>query len=138
MLRRPPRSTRTDTLFPYTTLFRSARTVECLEQWLVGTLEAHAPIGAVLDDRDAARFGEGDKRFAPRRRHGGTGRVVEFGDIIDQLGQRTTRCRAAVERGLQRRDVEPMRSEEHRLGKEGVSTVRSRSASYTDKKKTEK
>src|SRR3546814_8799639 len=25
MVRRPPRSTRTDTLFPYTTLFRSAR-----------------------------------------------------------------------------------------------------------------
>src|SRR3546814_13846983 len=25
MIRRPPRSTRTDTLFPYTTLFRSAR-----------------------------------------------------------------------------------------------------------------
>src|SRR3546814_8079630 len=27
MIRRPPRSTRTDTLFPYTTLFRSARNV---------------------------------------------------------------------------------------------------------------
>src|SRR3546814_4536064 len=27
MLRRPPRSTRTDTLFPYTTLFRSVRVV---------------------------------------------------------------------------------------------------------------
>src|SRR3546814_19768197 len=27
MLRRPPRSTRTDTLFPYTTLFRSLHTV---------------------------------------------------------------------------------------------------------------
>src|SRR3546814_1582438 len=27
MIRRPPRSTRTDTLFPYTTLFRSAVTV---------------------------------------------------------------------------------------------------------------
>src|SRR3546814_3310401 len=26
MIRRPPRSTRTDTLFPYTTLFRSGRT----------------------------------------------------------------------------------------------------------------
>src|SRR3546814_8202492 len=26
MIRRPPRSTRTDTLFPYTTLFRSAET----------------------------------------------------------------------------------------------------------------
>src|SRR3546814_14768451 len=28
MIRRPPRSTRTDTLFPYTTLFRSILTVE--------------------------------------------------------------------------------------------------------------
>src|SRR3546814_1206845 len=28
MIRRPPRSTRTDTLFPYTTLFRSTRTLE--------------------------------------------------------------------------------------------------------------
>src|SRR3546814_6334730 len=28
MIRRPPRSTRTDTLFPYTTLFRSHRPVE--------------------------------------------------------------------------------------------------------------
>src|SRR3546814_9411842 len=30
MIRRPPRSTRTDTLFPYTTLFRSARRAEGL------------------------------------------------------------------------------------------------------------
>src|SRR3546814_9401020 len=28
MIRRPPRSTRTDTLFPYTTLFRSNNTVD--------------------------------------------------------------------------------------------------------------
>src|SRR3546814_21107062 len=28
MIRRPPRSTRTDTLFPYTTLFRSPRSCE--------------------------------------------------------------------------------------------------------------
>src|SRR3546814_9691141 len=27
MIRRPPRSTRTDTLFPYTTLFRSVRSI---------------------------------------------------------------------------------------------------------------
>src|SRR3546814_3535205 len=34
MLRRPPRSTRTDTLFPYTTLFRSRRPLKvvCLNQ----------------------------------------------------------------------------------------------------------
>src|SRR3546814_7479305 len=30
MIRRPPRSTRIDTLFPYTTLFRSTRTRPCL------------------------------------------------------------------------------------------------------------
>src|SRR3546814_11324671 len=30
MLRRPPRSTRTDTLFPYTTLFRSGADLELL------------------------------------------------------------------------------------------------------------
>src|SRR3546814_15072870 len=29
MIRRPPRSTRTDTLFPYTTLFRSSSTNMC-------------------------------------------------------------------------------------------------------------
>src|SRR3546814_11149877 len=31
MIRRPPRSTRTDTLFPYTTLFRSPARARCLE-----------------------------------------------------------------------------------------------------------
>src|SRR3546814_3048536 len=34
MIRRPPRSTRTDTLFPYTTLFRSAEAaVACWAEW---------------------------------------------------------------------------------------------------------
>src|SRR3546814_16263571 len=32
MIRRPPRSTRTDTLFPYTTLFRSLQRLTGLEQ----------------------------------------------------------------------------------------------------------
>src|SRR3546814_6560052 len=36
MIRRPPRSTRTDTLFPYTTLFRSR--VGVGDQYLVGIL----------------------------------------------------------------------------------------------------
>src|SRR3546814_989225 len=31
MIRRPPRSTRTDTLFPYTTLFRSVQGIERIE-----------------------------------------------------------------------------------------------------------
>src|SRR3546814_6132501 len=33
MIRRPPRSTRTDTLFPYPTLFRSMRSVESAIGW---------------------------------------------------------------------------------------------------------
>src|SRR3546814_11731896 len=35
MIRRPPRSTRTDTLFPYTTLFRSVRPCRwrCTHRW---------------------------------------------------------------------------------------------------------
>src|SRR3546814_11374094 len=34
MKRRPPRSTRTDTLFPYTTLFRSVPNLLCYEELL--------------------------------------------------------------------------------------------------------
>src|SRR3546814_18969748 len=35
MIRRPPRSTRTDTLFPYTTLFRSSEQDAKVKEWLV-------------------------------------------------------------------------------------------------------
>src|SRR3546814_4426080 len=35
MIRRPPRSTRTDTLFPYTTLFRSVRGLASLEYRMI-------------------------------------------------------------------------------------------------------
>src|SRR3546814_8168884 len=51
MIRRPPRSTRTDTLFPYTTLFRSAR----LERRVLTDLR----------DRDLGQHGEvGEGRAA--------------------------------------------------------------------------
>src|SRR3546814_3130989 len=40
MIRRPPRSTRTDTLFPYTTLFRSAQRVGAERGNAVGELLA--------------------------------------------------------------------------------------------------
>src|SRR3546814_17748169 len=33
MIRRPPRSTRTDTLFPYTTLFRSIQLIKNIRQY---------------------------------------------------------------------------------------------------------
>src|SRR3546814_2116950 len=40
MIRRPPRSTRTDTLFPYTTLFRSLRQACDAQHW--GTAQSYA------------------------------------------------------------------------------------------------
>src|SRR3546814_14899872 len=54
MIRRPPRSTRTDTLFPYTTLFRSEpeqHQEQCLDRGL-GVAEAIAE-----ERRGARRFG---------------------------------------------------------------------------------
>src|SRR3546814_4471413 len=52
MIRRPPRSTRTDTLFPYTTLFRVHRTDRRVEQRLRHgpATEAVALIGIVLGE----------------------------------------------------------------------------------------
>src|SRR3546814_2281585 len=55
MIRRPPRSTRTDTLFPYTTLFRSQRIFVLLAAALVETDEARLVarrIFAQAADRD--------------------------------------------------------------------------------------
>src|SRR3546814_1832652 len=48
MIRRPPRSTRTDTLFPYTTLFRSS-----LAQQVPSDDHPHHLIGAFEDRMDA-------------------------------------------------------------------------------------
>src|SRR3546814_11618534 len=46
MIRRPPRSTRTDTLFPYTTLFRSAISFDELPAiGAPGTVVSQAPVG---------------------------------------------------------------------------------------------
>src|SRR3546814_6711819 len=39
MIRRPPRSTRTDTLFPYTTLFRSPVSVAALHELVLQSLD---------------------------------------------------------------------------------------------------
>src|SRR3546814_17261930 len=56
MIRRPPRSTRTDTLFPYTTLFRSADLAEQIR------LEADEMIRSIADEcgvRDLNRIKPG-------------------------------------------------------------------------------
>src|SRR3546814_10024212 len=69
MIRRPPRSTRTDTLFPYTTLFRSARLDRVSDR---GDLRrgGHHPLCAGVVHSAAPRL-----RQLPRghRRGGGAG-----------------------------------------------------------------
>src|SRR3546814_1440310 len=49
MIRRPPRSTRTDTLFPYTTLFRSSQTYDALRHpaTVIGASDAGAHVGQI-------------------------------------------------------------------------------------------
>src|SRR3546814_8758124 len=55
MIRRPPRSTRTDTLFPYTTLFRSAQ----YRPQAVRSARRRALAAWSAVQRRAARFGDG-------------------------------------------------------------------------------
>src|SRR3546814_14459555 len=59
MIRRPPRSTRTDTLFPYTTLFRSCP----------GMTSGHDVRGMTLDEAVAAACGSMPRARVPL--HGG-------------------------------------------------------------------
>src|SRR3546814_12450971 len=73
MIRRPPRSTRTDTLFPYTTLFRSPLTRFPVEtkKILVSAGEDQRPVApaeiAAAVDRKARRAGQGRHRYGLRR-----------------------------------------------------------------------
>src|SRR3546814_11178109 len=56
MIRRPPRSTRTDTRFPYTTLFRSADFIPALLLGVVGDLQAeHTAVDPAVVLRDLDR-----------------------------------------------------------------------------------
>src|SRR3546814_1359555 len=64
MIRRPPRSTRTDTLFPYTTLFRSSRAL----RRAVDPEERRRHDGGAQDRDPLCRgVGQGGDRQAERR-----------------------------------------------------------------------
>src|SRR3546814_7004702 len=53
MIRRPPRSTRTDTLFPYTTLFRSAHARRDVDQQITLELAPHRDKTVIRNTVDA-------------------------------------------------------------------------------------
>src|SRR3546814_10480335 len=85
MIRRPPRSTRTDTLFPYTTLFRSARAARARTR-------AHAPALDTGDHRRARHRTAGQhavlvpqRTAAPRRDHAGRARSEEHTSELQSL-----------------------------------------------------
>src|SRR3546814_19963785 len=73
MIRRPPRSTRTDTLFPYTTLFRS---------------EDGYP-GGPITGHFAARFGPDDKLIATFTMTGPSARALP--DMMEKAVARMDR-----------------------------------------------
>src|SRR3546814_17760839 len=116
MIRRPPRSTRTDTLFPYTTLFRS---------------EDRHDLGGRADDIGGIAAGDDDFGVgAAGDRHidlFADGRVRR--DIVGRVGGRRFGGRGI---GLSRLRE---RSEERRVGKQCGSTGRSRWWAEHEKKK---
>src|SRR3546814_2302511 len=62
MIRRPPRSTRTDTLFPYTTLFRSQASNPPLQMRMILISESFSPrvgAGTVRNGREFAKESTG-------------------------------------------------------------------------------
>src|SRR3546814_12448768 len=123
MIRRPPRSTRTDTLFPDTTLFRSARRLFHHEIIIgFGGIEGRDPLavgGAPAHEAD--RFVEDIGIIA---------RALQEHPVIGVLAEllRIERERIIVPRIFER--LVRARSEERRVGKECVSTCRSRWSPY--------
>src|SRR3546814_11587181 len=128
MIRRPPRSTRTDTLFPYTTLFRS--------RGLSGVLPHQSARDPARDQRRAGRV----HAQAGRQGQGRTGGDRE--QDCDRCGSRTfpyphacfRTAHLAVQALRAILDVRE-RTEERRVGKEGISRCRSRWSSDHQKKK---
>src|SRR3546814_16772652 len=108
MIRRPPRSTRTDTLFPYTTLFRSPtlppRPHRQVPNFPPADPPAHQP----------------QRRIADRRRHTPHLAVTAFGDR--QFDQSIGAALAVSHR----RVAVPKRTAAGRAGQGGVSWGRLR------------
>src|SRR3546814_3922256 len=90
MIRRPPRSTRTDTLFPYPTLFRSGRRVQDEVPDRVGAGRAVEGDGApdlrVQDPGDGAFALRGDRRVGEAA--GGVDHPLDLAELLQNAGDR--------------------------------------------------
>src|SRR3546814_2148349 len=84
MIRRPPRSTRTDTLFPYTTLFRSVAEPELDVERLDRLVQHVDDVEALRQPHEVAEVGEGSR--SPAARHvGAVGRSEEHTSELQSL-----------------------------------------------------
>src|SRR3546814_5948632 len=87
MIRRPPRSTRTDTLFPYTTLFRSSCCLEALRR-APGGKE-----GAAADGEALGLGGEpGVLRRGRREAGGAVDRIARHPQPVARIVRRVARA----------------------------------------------
>src|SRR3546814_12711619 len=113
MIRRPPRSTRTDTLFPYTTLFRSCR---CVAYPRTPSRRASSPGYRASCVPSAALAATSSARRIPRRlRHWRKSRR--------RANRRRLRGALEITVGRIRDSAGGARSEERRVGKSGSVRV---------------
>src|SRR3546814_3225749 len=144
MSRRPPRSTRTDTLFPYTTLFRSRSSSEPIREFRLHgdgdrlaehVLKAHGvgqrSIVDALDNprNDAAQLRADDavvEAAGARVKHRDDALAGEESRGVEAVGKEGApgRFQKISHFDTHARSNSPARSrsEEHRVGKEGGST----------------
>src|SRR3546814_6847875 len=101
MIRRPPRSTRTDTLFPYTTLFRSGREQQrqAADQSDRGT--HHRKGARCLGERRQRKkrfFAEQALDRQPRQEHGRAAQLVEqaVGIVVARTEEHTSELQSLM------------------------------------------
>src|SRR3546814_15887247 len=125
MIRRPPRSTRTDTLCPYTTLFRSIFAI-----WKFPSFKAQAELGSAYAARVgcSCRYVQGrtlescQSDFEPGMEMVSISQDPEKKTITGSVPLLASRSAHYAGSSA--------RSEERRVGKECVSTCRSRWSPY--------
>src|SRR3546814_19543634 len=123
MIRRPPRSTRTDTLFPYTTLFRSRdRAAPRLAERRRVQPRKHGARHRSLWTQAAHRHPRrGKRRIGARRRRPGAavgGATAALGPNLARHAPPRLGHQHVPDRGCQD-EAEEIREEEGRVGQEG-------------------
>src|SRR3546814_3564978 len=82
MIRRPPRSTRTDTLFPYTTLFRSARLLGLIDEGRLDLAICRSSVSRRPDAYDCLTLHQEQLAIAAHPKHPASGaKTLRLADL---------------------------------------------------------